>query len=254
MKLKRCRMTRIAACAAILAVGWCQSLALTSRDASAQGRTIKIIQPSPPGGTADSIVRVLAEQISRAHNVTMVIENRPGAGTAIGTEIASRAAPDGNTLLLTTPALILNQYLRKLNYALTSFEPVCSLTQTSQLIAVNSASPYRTMDDLVGAARARPGELTLASTGPATQAHVAFEQFKRESKVEITYVPFAGNAPTVNALLGSHVTAGIANYADFSGHLQAGTLRALATTTPAADPAAAGRADRCGSRPQGTRV
>jgi len=198
---------------------------------SQTAKAIRIIQPSPPGGTADAVVRLLAEQIGRTHGVTMVIENRPGGGTAIGTELASRAAPDGNTLLLNTPALVLNRYVRKLSYALESFAPVCSLAQSPQLIAVNGASPYRTMTDLVGAAHERPGELTFASTGPATQAHIGFEMFKRAAKVEMTYVPFAGNAPTVNALLGSHVTAGIANYADFFGHLQTGTLRALATTT-----------------------
>src|SRR5262245_42235340 len=181
---------------------------------SQTARTIRVIQPSPPGGTADAVIRLLAEQIGRAHGVTMVIENRPGGGTAIGAEIASRAAPDGNTLLLNTPALVLNRYVRKLNYSLESFAPVCSLVQSPQLIAVNGTSPYRTMADLVGAARERPGELTFASTGPATQAHIGFESFKRAAKVEMTYVPFAGNAPTVNALLGGHVTAGIANYSD----------------------------------------
>jgi tripartite-type tricarboxylate transporter receptor subunit TctC len=207
-------------------------VALDSHGAWPQARTIKVIQPSPPGGTADAVLRLLAGQIGRSHGVTMVIENRPGAGTAIGTEIAARAAPDGNTLLLTSPALVLNQYVRKLSYSLTSFEPICNLTQSPQLIAVSGTSPYRTMTDLVGAARAKPGELTLASTGPATQAHVGFEQFRRAAKIEMTYVPFPGNASTVNALLGAHVTAGIANYADLAGHFQAGTLRALATTTP----------------------
>jgi tripartite-type tricarboxylate transporter receptor subunit TctC len=198
---------------------------------SQTARTIRVIQPSPPGGTADAVIRLLAEQIGRAHGVTMVIENRPGGGTAIGTELASRAVPDGNTLLLSSPALVLNRYVRKLSYSLESFAPVCSLAQSPQLIAVNGASSYRTMADLVAAARGRPGELTFASTGPATQAHIGFELFKRAAKVEMTYVPFAGNAPTVNALLGGHVTAGIANYADLFGHLQTGTLRVLATTT-----------------------
>src|SRR3989442_6355498 len=89
------------------------------------------------------------------------------------------------------------------------------------------------MADLVTAAGARPGELTLASTGPASPSHIAFEMLKRAANVQMIYVPFPGNAPTVNAVLGGHVTAGVANYADVVGHLKAGTLRALATPAAA---------------------
>jgi tripartite-type tricarboxylate transporter receptor subunit TctC len=88
------------------------------------------------------------------------------------------------------------------------------------------------MADLTNAARAKPGELTFASTGPASPSHVALEILKRAAKLEMIYVPFPGNAPTINAVLGGHVTAGIANYADVVGHLKAGTLRALVTPSP----------------------
>ena len=218
-------------CAAVLAVFTIHLS--TVQGALSQGATIKIINPSPPGGTADAVARLISEYISRNHGVGMVVESRPGAGTAIGTEAVSRATPDGNTLLISSPAIILNQHVRKLNYSLSSFEPICNLTQSPQLIAVNSASPYRTMADLFNSARAKPGELTLASTGPATQSQIGFEHLKRVHNLEMTYVPFPGNAPTVNALLGAHVTAGIANYADFIGHFRSGSLRPLATTTPA---------------------
>jgi tripartite-type tricarboxylate transporter receptor subunit TctC len=234
MKLARHRFPRLAAGAAILTAAALIALALTSQDASSQARTIKVINPFPPGGTADIIARVLAEQIGRTQGVTMVIEDRPGAGTVIGTELAARAAPDGNSILITTSALVINSYLRKPNYhPLTSFEPICNLTQSPQLIVVNSASPYRTIADLVAAARASPGTLSFASTGPATNAQIAFEMVKRVAKVDMTYVPFPGNAPTVNAILGAHVTSAVANYADLIEHLKAGKLRALATFTPA---------------------
>ena len=209
------------------------ALVLSGYGAWSQTRTIKIVNPYPPGGTADIVARVLSEHIGRTQGVTMLVENRPGGGTVIGTEAASRAAPDGNTLLITSVVFVINPHLRKLNYdPLTSFEPICNLTQSPQLIVVNSGSPYRTMADLINAARAKPGELTLASTGPASPSHIAFEMLKREAKVQMTYVPFPGNAPTVNAVLGAHVTAGVANYADVVGHLKAGTLRALATPSP----------------------
>jgi len=210
------------------------SIALPDPAAWSQtARTIKIVNPYPPGGTADVVARVVGEQIGRTRGVTMVIENRPGGGTVIGTEAVARAAPDGNTLLITSVVFIINPHLRKLNYdPLTSFEPICNLVQSPQVLVVNSGSPYRTMADLTRAARAKPGELTLASTGPASPSHVAFEMLKRAAKLEMIYVPFPGNAPTINAVLGGHVTAGVANYADVVGHLKAGTLRALATPSP----------------------
>jgi tripartite-type tricarboxylate transporter receptor subunit TctC len=208
-------------------------IALTSNQGWAQARTIKIINPFPPGGTADIIARLVTEQVGRAQGVTFVIENRPGAGTVIGAEEVARAAPDGNTLLINTSALLISAHLRKLNFdPLTSFEPICNLTQSPQLLFVNDASPYRTMGDFIAAARAKPGELTLSSTGPATSSHIGLEKLKRGAAVSITYVPFPGNAPTVNAVLGGHVTAGIANYADLVGHIQTGKVRALATMTP----------------------
>src|SRR5436853_5770410 len=213
MTLPRRTILHLGAGAAVLAI---ISTALPDHGAWSQPtRTIKIVNPYPPGGTADIVARVLSEHIGRTQGVTMLIENRPGGGTVIGTEAASRAAPDGNTLLITSVVFVINPHLRKLNYdPLTSFEPICNLTQSPQVIFVNSGSPYRTMADLTEAARAKPGELTLASTGPASPSHVAFEMLKRTAKLDMIYVPFPGNAPTINAVLGGHVTAGVANYAD----------------------------------------
>jgi tripartite-type tricarboxylate transporter receptor subunit TctC len=232
MKLPRRRQfLHLAAGAATLSVVF--ALLLSGHSAQSQTRTIKIVNPYPPGGTADIVARVLGEQIGRTQAVTMVVENRPGGGTVVGTEASARAAPDGNTLLITSVVFVINPNLRKLNYdPLTSFEPLCNLVQSPQVIVVNGASPYRTMTDLINAAHAKPGELTLASTGPASPSHIAFEMLKRAANIQMIYVPFPGNAPTVNAVLGGHVTAGVANYADVVGHLKAGTLRAL--ITPAA--------------------
>jgi tripartite-type tricarboxylate transporter receptor subunit TctC len=231
VKLLRLRFLHLAAGASILIVA--SGILPFGEEAWSQARTIKIINPYPPGGTADIVARVVSEHVGRTQGVTMLVENRPGAGTVIGTEAAARAAPDGNTLLITSVAFVINPHLRKLNYnPLTSFEPICNLTQSPQLLVVNSGSRYRTMADLIDAARARPGELTLASTGPASPSQIAFEMLKRAANVQMTYVPFPGNAPTVNAVLGGHVTAGIANYADVVGHLKAGTLRALVTPSP----------------------
>jgi tripartite-type tricarboxylate transporter receptor subunit TctC len=230
MKLLRRRFLHLAAGAAALATISVFFLAVSGWDASAQQtRTIKIIVPFPPGGAVDTLARLLGEEISRV-GLTMVIENRPGAGSVIGTEAVSRAAADGNTLLMLGNSFVINPHLRKLNYdPLTSFEPICYLVRSPTLLVVNDASPYRTFADLVAAARANPGGLTLASSGPATSFHIAAEVLKREANVDLIHVAYPGDPPAISALLGGHVTSVFANYATVIEHLKAGKLRALAT-------------------------
>jgi tripartite-type tricarboxylate transporter receptor subunit TctC len=195
-------------------------------------RTIKIVVPLPPGGAGDILARLLAEQVGRTQGPGVVIENRPGAGSIIGTEAVARAVPDGNTLLINAPYLLIGPQVRKVSYdPLTSFEPICYLVSSPGIIVVNGASPYRTLADLLNAARAKPGGLTLASVGPATAQHIGFENLKRVANVNLTYVPYAGGAPAINALLGGHVTAVFAEYAPLAEHIKAGTLRALATSS-----------------------
>jgi tripartite-type tricarboxylate transporter receptor subunit TctC len=197
---------------------------------SQTARTIKVVVPFSPGGVVDFVARVLAEQVGRAQGQTVLIENRPGAGGAIGAEAVSRAAPDGNTLLMAFPDLLIASHLRKLNYdLLTSFEPICNVVSYPTVIAVNSASPYRTLADLLDAARAKPGELALASIGPATAYQIAIESLKRAAKVDMTFIPYPGGAPALNALLGEHVTSLFLSYSTMAEQLKAGKLRALAT-------------------------
>lgn len=207
-------------------------IGLSSYGASSQTtRTLKIVVPVPPGGAGDILARQLAEQIGHAQGASVVTENHPGAGTVIGTESVARTAPDGNTVLLNAPYMLISPQLRKVNYdPLTSFEPICYLVSSPGVIVVNSASPYRTLADLIDAARAKPGELTLASVGPGTAQHVGFEMLKRVAEVNLTYVPYAGGAPAINALLGGHVTSVFAEYAPLASHLKAGMLRAIATS------------------------
>jgi tripartite-type tricarboxylate transporter receptor subunit TctC len=200
---------------------------------SQTGRTIKLIVPSAAGGGADILARLLADQIGRAQGLAVVVENRPGAGNIIGTEAASRAAPDGNTLLINTPDFVINPQMRAAGYdPLTSFVPVCYLARSPQLLVVNGPSPYRTLADLLNGARAKPGELSLASAGPASSPHLAFETLKRAAGVNMIYVPYQGSGPAVNALLGDHVTSVMASYPNVVEQVRTGTLRALATASP----------------------
>jgi tripartite-type tricarboxylate transporter receptor subunit TctC len=210
-------------------------LALSGHGAWSQAaRTIKIVVPYPPASGPDILSRLMAEQIGRGQGPTVVVENRPGGGTVIGTEVVARAAPDGNTVLLVANSFVVNPSLKKQNYdPLTSFEPICHLAATPIVLVVNGASPYRTLADLLGAARAKPGELALASGGPASSLHIAFEVLKRAANINMTYVPYPGTAPAINALLGAHVTAVFADYPTVVEQLKSGTLRALVTTSRA---------------------
>src|SRR5258705_11801440 len=195
-------------------------------------RMVKFEVPLAPGGTADILARLLAEETGKAHGVGTLIENRSAAGTIIATEAASRATPDGNTVLFNANAFVINPHLRKLSYdPLTSFAPICQLVSSPQVIAVGGAAPYRSLMERFDAARARPGALTLASVGPASTQHIAFEMLKHLARVNMTFVPFNGNGPAVNALLGKHVDSVLVNYSEVAEQLQDGTFRALATTS-----------------------
>lgn len=205
------------------------TIAFAHHDARSQtGRTVKFTVASAPGGVNDIMARLLGDQVARAQNVAVVIDNRPGAGEMIGTEAAMRAAPDGNTVLFVANPFVINPHLRKTSYhPLTSFEPVCLLTRAPTLIAVHASSPYRTLSDLLDDARKRPGEVTVASIGPGSPFHLGVEELKRAGKADLVFVPYQGNALAVNALLGQHVTAMFGTYSNVAQQLKAGTLRAI---------------------------
>jgi tripartite-type tricarboxylate transporter receptor subunit TctC len=215
--------------AALLAAGL---IALGSAAAVAQSRTVKIVVPYPPGSGPDILSRLMAEQIGRTQGTTVVVENRPGGGTLIGTEAAARAAPDGNTVLLVANSFVVNPALKKGNYDVSkSFEPVCYLAATPMPLVVLGTSPYKTLADIIAAARAKPGQVVFSSGGPASALHVAIEVVKRAANVNITYVPYPGTAPSINALMGGHVHAVWADYPTVVSQLKAGTLRGLVTAS-----------------------
>jgi tripartite-type tricarboxylate transporter receptor subunit TctC len=228
--MQRCSRTYFAAVmVAVIA------LAFSGGDAWSQsGKTIKVILPFALGGPAYNAMRILGQQISATGGPTIVAEPHPGAGTAIGTELVATATPDGNTLGVISNSFVLLPQTRKVNYdPLTDFAPICDVVDFPPLIVVNSESPYHTLGDLIAAARAQPGILTLASIGPATVSHLTVERLKLRAKADIIFVPYPGYSPGIEALLGSHVTAALADYSSLVEHIEAGKLRALATTMPA---------------------
>jgi tripartite-type tricarboxylate transporter receptor subunit TctC len=226
-------MTRLLRMAALAAVGF---LVFASGSAQAQssGKPLRIIVPFPPGGSADILARLVGQEAARTTGQTLLIENRPGGGTVIGTEIAARAAPDGNTLLIMANSFVINGTLRSsLPYdPLTSFAPICQLVQSPQVLVVNAKSEFRTVTQFLDAVRRRPGELSIATVGPATTQHIAVEQFLRVAQLKMIYVPYPGGAPAVNAILGDHVNTVLTNYSEMVEQLKAGSLRPLAVASP----------------------
>ena len=228
MKIPRRKCLQVAALSFVLA----GIAALTGPAWPQTGRPIRIIIPFPPGGAADVLARILGQQIGEANNQTVIVENHPGAGASIAYELTARAVPDGNTIVVAANSVVINPLLRKTNYdPVTSFEPVCNLVTSPMVFVVNRASPYKTIGELIAAAQAKPGTLTLAALGPATTQHIAVEQFKRVTKAEMIFVPYAGGAPVVNALLGQQVTAGLVNYSEAVQQIKVGKLRAIATAS-----------------------
>jgi len=209
------------------------SLAIATPDHPAwpqAARTIRIVISVPPGGSIDLLARILADYVSSTKGQSIIVESRPGAGGIIAAEAVARAPPDGNTLLINNNGMIISSILRKVNYdPQRSFEPICYLVTTPQIIVVNNASPYRTLAELVDAARSRPAALSIASVGPNTTQHIGIERLKRLAGANLTYVPYPGGAPTVNAVLGAHVTAAVLNWSEIGEQLTAGKVRALAT-------------------------
>lgn len=204
--------------------------ALGGHDAWSQARTIRIVVPFPAGGSADTLARLLGEHIAKTQGPSVVIENRPGGGASIAYEAVARAAPDGNTLVINGNSIVINPHLRKVNYdPLTSFEPICYLVSSPQVIVVNASSPYKTLAEFVAGTKAQAGTLVFATVGPATTQHIGFEQFRQLSKIDVTYVPYPGGAPAMTALLGGHVQAVLTNYSEAVELLQAGKVRALAS-------------------------
>lgn len=216
-------------------IGFCifvVSLAVIAEPAVAQslaGKTIRIVVPYAAGGTGDVVARVLAQAITQKTGQTIVVEDRPGASSIVGSEFAARAAPDGTTILLVENPFILSPILFPGHYdPISSFEPLCYVAATPAVLAVSSKSDIHTLSDYLKLATSKPGAVSYGGTGPASIIHIAGELLKRDAKVDITYVPYPGSPPAMNATLAGTITAVMANYSDLKGQIEAGALRPIA--------------------------
>jgi len=196
-------------------------------------KPVHIVVPFAPGGAFDVLARVIASNLEQQWRQPVLVETRPGAGSVVGTTFVARAPADGYTVVLVANSLVINAKLRPtLPYdAIKGFEPIALVVNSPQVIAVSPGSPHRTLKDWLDAARAQPGTLTLGTVGPGTTQHIAAEMLQRAAGVKFVYVPFAGGAPAVNAVLGGHVGAVLGNLSEVSAQITAGKLRPLAVTT-----------------------
>jgi tripartite-type tricarboxylate transporter receptor subunit TctC len=229
MKLPhRRQFLHLAAGAASLSV-----VAHTARAQSYPTRPVRIIVPAPAGGGIDVLARLMGQWLSERLGQPFIIENRPGAGTNLGTEAVVRAPADGHTLLMIGTANAINATLyEKLNFNfIRDIAPVAGIMRGPEIMVVNPAVPAKTVPEFIAYARANPGKLNFASPGNGTSFHVAGEMFKMMAGVNMIHVPYRGGGAAVADLIGGQVQVMFTGPADSVGYIGAGQLRALAVTT-----------------------
>ncbi len=194
-------------------------------------KPIRIVVPYPAGGGIDILSRLIGQRLAQKFGQSVVIENKPGAGTLVAAETVARAAADGHTLMVTTDATIsINPYLyAKLPYdPVKDFVPVTQLVFLNQLLVANAALPVSNLKELIAHAKANPGKLNYASYGVGSQPHLAMEIFKSQSGADIVHVPYKGIPQAVPAAIAGQVQLTFSGAASTQAHLKAGRLKALA--------------------------
>ncbi|MGY3440420.1 Bug family tripartite tricarboxylate transporter substrate binding protein [Bradyrhizobium sp. USDA 4473] len=200
---------------------------------------VKIVVPFAPGGGTDVVARTLAQEMQKDLGVTVIVENKPGAGTIVGTQSVAASPPDGYTLLMATFANAVNPSLyRKLPYdAHKDFAPVALVARSFNVVVVNPSSPIKSIADLVAAAKADPEKLSYGTYGTGTSAHLAGELFKHMTGVNLTTVPYKGAAPAITDLLGGQIQVMFTTVASCASLVEAGQLRAIGVTSTERSPA-----------------
>src|SRR4051812_22860470 len=223
------RIGRRAASGAVLGAAL---LAAPARAQAWPSRPVRLVVPFPPGGPADVLARLLAERLAEGWGQPVVVENRGGAGGNIGAEAVARAAPDGHTLLLCASSHVQGAalYTRLAFDPVRDFTPVAQLAYYSLVLVVHPSVPATDLAGFEALLRAQPGQVTVASAGIGTPTHLTAELFRSRAGVEFTHVPFGGAAPAHAALIGGQVQAMFHNPVMAVPAVQAGRLRALATT------------------------
>ena len=217
--------------AAALAVG---AAAPVFAQQSYPTRPIRIVVPYPPGGGNDIIGRIAADELTKRLGQHAVVDNRPGGSTVIGAEIVAKAPADGHTLFVTshTTFAFMPNLRAKLPYdPIRDFEPIALLATQSFVLVTHPSLAVKTVSDVINAARAKPGELTFASSGVGTGTHFSGEQLKVLAKIDIRHIPYKGGGPALNDLMGGQVSMGFGSIASTIGFVKQGKLRMIGITS-----------------------
>ena len=210
-------------------------IALAAGPALAQdypSRQVRIIVPFAPGGSADVFGRFLAQRLQETLGQTFVIDNRPGAGSVIGTDAVAKAAPDGYTLLLMSNTHTVNESLipNKPFVLMRDFAPIAPINYSDLVLVAKAALPQNTLPELIKAAKAKPGGMSYASSGPGTPYHMAGELFKAMAGISIVHIPYRGSAGARSDVLGGQIEMMFDAIPTMTEHIKGGKVKALATT------------------------
>lgn len=214
--------------AAILAPAWAGAAELYP------AKPIRMVVTFPAGGPSDVIVRIIGQRVNDLHGVTIIADNRGGAGGIVGTEIVARAAPDGYTFLVgTAGGMTINPNLhRSLTYEpFRDFAPVAMLVLNPQVLVVHPSLAARNVKEFVALAKAKPGQINFASAGAGTATHLGLELFKLTAGIDVTHVPYKGGAPALTDLIAGQVQALFVSIPSVLPHVHSGRLRAIAVST-----------------------
>ena len=208
-------------------------LPFAARGQAWPAKPVKLIVPFPPGGTTDVVSRLVATEVAKALGQPMVVDNKPGAGTVIGVDAAAKSAPDGYTLVTVANSFCANQTLVKnLPYdSQRDLRPVALMGLSEHVLAAHPGSGIRSLADLVAQAKKQPGRLSYASFGNGTSAHLSGEMLKAAAGIDLIHVPYKGQAPALNDLLGGQVSVMFGNWPEFRAHVKAGKLVAVGMAT-----------------------
>lgn len=214
------------------------TLAGGTRAALGQGawptKPITYIAPFPAGGTTDILARVIAQKLSASLGQPVIVDNKPGAGGNIGSEFVAKAPPDGYTILggtISSHAINASLYPRLPYDPLTSFQPITLIGTNANVLVVNPDGPYKSVADLIAAAKAKPGTINFASAGNGTSQHLCGELLKRLANIQIEHVPYKGSAPAIQDVMGGHVPMMFDTTVVAAPHIKSGKVRPLAVTS-----------------------
>jgi tripartite-type tricarboxylate transporter receptor subunit TctC len=204
-----------------------------ARAAGFPDKPIKIVVPFAAGGGVDLIARLLADFMGKDLGKRVIIENKPGAGTIVGTEAVARSAPDGYTLLMASPTFVINPSIHaSLPFdTIKGFAPVALVARYFDIVVVGSKLPFQSVQDVIAFAKANPHKLNFGSPGIGTSVHLAGELFKSMAHVDMTHVPYKGSAPAINDLLSGQIQIMFSTVPSVAPFIQGGQLRALAITS-----------------------